>query len=74
MAEPIELKFSLNNLQHPGFKVCNGEVDPPRRWPAVCRKRSGKPDFRRFPPILNWWFDISQSFTQNNHYVLWQTL
>ncbi len=28
MTEPIELKFSLNSLPHPGFKVCFGEVDP----------------------------------------------
>ncbi len=27
MTEPIELKFSLNTLPHPGFKVCFGEVD-----------------------------------------------
>ncbi len=31
MTEPIELKFSLNTLPHPGFKVCDGEVDPSRR-------------------------------------------
>ncbi len=24
--------------------------------------------------MLNWWVDISLSFTQNNHYVLWQNL
>ncbi len=74
MAEPIELKFSLNTLPHPGFKVCDGEVDPSRRWPAVPRKRSGNPDFRRCPPMLNWWVDISLCGTQNKHYVLWQTL
>ncbi len=28
MTEPIELKFSLNTLPHPSFKVCFGEVDP----------------------------------------------
>ncbi|MCP3665286.1 MAG: hypothetical protein GY696_22770, partial [Gammaproteobacteria bacterium] len=70
MAEPIELKFSLNTLPHPGFKVRDREVDPSRRWPAVPRKRSGNPDFRRFPLMLNWWVDISLSFTQNNRYVL----
>ncbi len=64
MAEPIELKFSLNTLPYPGFKVFDGEVDPSRLWPAVPRKRSGIPDFRRFPPVLNWWVDISLSFTQ----------
>ncbi len=74
MTEPVELKFSLNTLPHPGFKVCDGEVDPLRRWPAVSRKLYGNPDFRRFPPILNWWVDISLSFTQSKHYVLWQTL
>ncbi len=25
LAEPTELKFSLNTLPHPGFKVCDGE-------------------------------------------------
>ncbi len=74
MAEPIELKFSLKTLPHPGSKVRDGEVDPSRRWPAVPRKRSGNPDFRRLPPILNWWADISRSFTQNNHHELRQTL
>ncbi len=74
MAEPIELKFSLNILPHPGFKVCDGEVDLSHRWPAVPRKRSENPDFRRFPPMINWWVDISLSFTRNNRYVLWQTL
>ncbi len=74
MAEPIELKFSLNTLPHAGFKVCYGQVDPSRCWHAVPRKRSGNPNFRRFPQLLNWWIDISLSFTQNNHYVLWQTL
>ncbi len=34
MAEPIEMKFSLNTLSHAGFKVCFGEVDPLRRWPC----------------------------------------
>ncbi len=28
ITEPIELKFSLNILPHPGFKVCFEEVDP----------------------------------------------
>ncbi len=74
MAEPIELKFSLNTLSHPGFKVCDGEVGPSRRWPAVPRKRSGNPDFRRFPLMLRWWVDISLCFTPNKHHELWQTL
>ncbi|MCP3661256.1 MAG: hypothetical protein GY696_01975 [Gammaproteobacteria bacterium] len=74
MTEPIELKFSLNTLPRTGFKVCDGEVDPSRRWAAVPRKRSGNPDFRRFPQMLNWWVDISLSFTQNNRCVLWRTL
>ncbi len=66
MAEPIELKFSLNTLPHPRFKVCDGEVDPSCRWPAVPQKLSRNPDFRRLPPMLNWWVHISLSFTQNN--------
>ncbi len=75
MAEPIELKFSLNTLPYPGFKVRDGEVDPFRRLPAVPRKRSGNTDFRRFPPMLNRWVDISLCFTQNKHYAPWkQTL
>ncbi len=74
MTEPIELKFSLNTLPYPGFKVCDGEVDPSSRWPVVLRKLSGNPDFRRFPPLLNWWADISLSFTQNNPHELRQTL
>ncbi len=28
----------------------------------------------RFSPMIKWWFDISLRFTQNTHYVLWQTL
>ncbi len=69
-AETIELKFSLNTLPHLGFKVCDGEVGPLRRWPAVPRKLSGNPDFRRFPPMLNWLVDISLCFIQNKHYAL----
>ncbi len=74
MAEPIELKFSLNNVPHPSFKVCDEEVDPSRRWPAVPRKRSVNSDFRRFSLMLKWWVDISLCFTPNKHHVLWQTL
>ncbi|MCP3667784.1 MAG: hypothetical protein GY696_35715 [Gammaproteobacteria bacterium] len=74
MTKPIELKFSLNTLPHPGFKVCDGEVDPSRRWPAIPGKPSGNLDFLRFPPMLNWWVNISLCVTQNKHYVLWQTL
>ncbi len=33
MAEPIELKFSLNTLPNPDFKVCDGEVDPSPETP-----------------------------------------
>ncbi len=69
ITEPIQLKLWLNTLPYTGFKVCDGEVDSSSRWPAVPRKRSGNPDFRRFPPMLNWWADISLSFTQKNRYV-----
>ncbi len=65
-----EIVNRTEHLPHPGFKVCFGEVDPYRRWPAVPQKPSRDPDFRRFPPMLNWSVDISPSFTQNNHYVL----
>ncbi len=33
---------------------------------AVPQKPSWNIDFRRFQPMLNWWVDISLSFTQNN--------
>ncbi len=33
------------------------------------QKRSGNHDFRRFPPMLNWWVDISLRFTQNKHFM-----
>ncbi len=72
MTEPIEQKFSLNTLPHPGFKVCFGEVHPFVVGLQYLENDPETPVFDDFHRCTTGGSIFHRVFPQNNHYVLWQ--